>query len=263
MSEESTWVGSDGVFGDVSTAPASVKSLVESKGIKSVEALADSYVNAASKLGVNPDSLVTWPGEGEDMGPIHKRLGRPDTAAEYSLDFKSDILSEELVKGFKDHAHKLGLSGKQFNETVKFQVDAVTSAMEIQTKETEDAEREATKVHTETVEKLKVKHGIKTDEEYAEVIKTAGDFAKKIGMFEYFEKQGLANDFVLNDKLIEFSKRVSIDDLIPSLVTNGKPADKDRITEITKDPAFTDRMHPKHKDIMKEYNALHGLGKTG
>ena len=255
MSEES-WIGQDGSFGDLATAPDNVKDLVSKKGYKSVGDIADAYNSAATKLGHDPAKLVVW--DENDLSPIHERLGRPKTAAEYNLDFKSDVLDDTLIQGFKDHAHKLGLNGKQFNDVVKFQVDAMTTAMEVQQKDADDAAADLAKSQAEVLTALKDRRGIKDDATLQEAIGKAKKVAEDTGLYKTLEAKGLMDDLEVVDSLIGLSERVA-DNVLPKGGAGADPTSEQQIDAIVNDPAFTDRMHPDHKGIMEKFNKLHGF----
>lgn len=254
----SDFISVDGTFGEMDTAPEATKELIARKGYKTVEDLASAYKSAESKLSADPASLVVW--DEKDLSPIHKRLGRPDTAAEYSLDFKSDLIDDALLNRFREHSHKLGKTQNQFNEDVKLQIAIATEIQEAQNKETGDAQRESEKVHKETVEKLKEKHGIKTDEDFETLRLKAEEFTKAVGLFDYSEAKKLGNDMEFIDKMIEFSQKADLNVLVPQVKTGVQAKGEARLAEIEKDPAFLNRTDPKHKELMKEFNEILGIG---
>lgn len=80
---------------------------------KTLSELGKSYRELEGRLG----KAIVPPGEGataEEIAAFHKKMGRPDKPEDYALENKlpKEVLSEEMLTGFKAKAHELGLSQK-------------------------------------------------------------------------------------------------------------------------------------------------------
>jgi len=89
-----------------------LRGYVQTKGFKDPAALADSYRNLEKLQGVPQDRLLKLPERSDDpaWGDVHKRLGRPDDAKGYELQFDGDPAFAERFGGA---FHKAGLSKDQ------------------------------------------------------------------------------------------------------------------------------------------------------
>ena len=260
----STWVGADGTFGDVATAPDGVRDLITKKGWKGVGDIATAYSNLESMKGVPPERMLTLPEKPDDAdgwNTVYNRLGRPETADKY--EFKategSAKLDEKLLGDFKKYAHGLGLSTKQFNDIVKFQVDASTSAMseyEKQSKSDTEAAALAAKATQDAAwNDLKGKRGIKDDAALQSLVAKAKKVAEDVGVFDAANKLGLGDNPEFINAMIELSSRVS-ESALPRKADAGTATPKaQKLNEIINNPAFVDRMNPEHNKIMAEYHA--------
>ncbi len=89
-----------------------LRGYVQTKGFKDPAALADSYRNLEKLQGVPQERLLKLPERTDDpaWGDVHKRLGRPDDAKGYELQFDGDPAFAERFGGA---FHKAGLSKDQ------------------------------------------------------------------------------------------------------------------------------------------------------
>jgi hypothetical protein len=88
--------------------------LVQTKGYPDIPALVKAYRNATSKLGADPDRMLSLPvdmTDNEAMADVYAKLGRPESAEGY--DFTVDTLDESDANWLKEQAHTAGLSNKQ------------------------------------------------------------------------------------------------------------------------------------------------------
>lgn len=117
------------------------------ESIKDIGALAKSYVNAESLIGMKrlqePDARWT----DKEWDDFYSKTGRPKTAAEYAVpEFKFEEghagLSGELVDKAKAHFHKLGLSDRQFKGIMEYYMTSENERFK-QQKTTSSGERQA------------------------------------------------------------------------------------------------------------------------
>lgn len=126
-----------------SFADDDMRGYIEKKGFKDAGALADSYRNLEKLRGVPSEQLLQLPadmGDGEAMGAVYERLGRPESAESYTNTL-GDEFNTDVFKGIAAKAHELGLSDKQFQglqEITSQQSQAVLEAQETQAAEAFD-----------------------------------------------------------------------------------------------------------------------------
>ena len=80
-----------------------------------IDALAKSYINATKMIGQDKIAIPTNNSTQEAWDEAYNKLGRPESAAKYALDVKSETVSmdENAIKTFAEESHKLGLNNKQ------------------------------------------------------------------------------------------------------------------------------------------------------
>lgn len=252
------WINTDGSFGDVSTAPESVKEVVTRKGYKGIEDLATAYSNAEKKLGVPADRLLTLPDKEDDVegwNKIYTKLGRPESPDKYEIkiDAGEVKLDDNLMSSFRKFSHQLGLSGKQANRLVQFQVDAVKGQMEAQKAELVELQ----KARQATVDEIKKRREIKSDEDLQKLILKAKDVAEKTGIYKTLENKGLSDDIEVVDALIGLSERLD-DKVLPKPEPQAQKTGDETLKELIQSEAYTNRMHPDHKKVVAEVIKLCG-----
>ena len=107
--EEQSWIAG---------LPTDLQANDSLKKFSSVESLAKSYINAESMIGadkmVKPNKNFTE----EDWNNFYTAAGRPDEAANYEVQYETD--APEVLDGFKNKAHTLGLNNQQAQGILDF-----------------------------------------------------------------------------------------------------------------------------------------------
>ena len=118
---------------------------------KGIEGLVKSFIDTQKMVGLDKNKLVALPPEGatpEQLGEFYTRLGRPDTADDYTT--PEDLVSEdgfnpsdEMLKSFFEAAHAQGLNNSQAGELLKFYSDYMTAYHETLVESNERLQEEA------------------------------------------------------------------------------------------------------------------------
>lgn len=225
-------------------APESVKNLLEAKKWTTIEDAFKGYNELEKFTGIGKHLVIPEADDVEGWNNVWNQCGRPETHDKYAFDYEGDIkVSDELVGQFKQFAHGLGLTQRQFNDVVKFQLDAVGAQTEAY-----NAQLEVSK--EENVVKLKGKFG---EVDYENKIKGARIIADKLGIYEMLEAKGLASDFDIISMLDTIASRTAEDVITPQPPTPPAKTPQERLEEIKKNPAYMDKFHQDHKKIMVEY----------
>ena len=87
-----------------------------------IDALAKSYINATKMIGADKITVPTNASTEEHWEEVYSKLGRPESADKYQLDFKSETapIDEGAVKSFAEVAHKTGLIERQAQAILDF-----------------------------------------------------------------------------------------------------------------------------------------------
>lgn len=95
-----------------------------------IDALAKSYINAVSMIGTDKIPLPGKTATDEQWNEVYNKLGRPESPDKYNLQFKTDVASvdENVIKGFAQNAHKLGLNNKQAQGILEFYKSTLESS---------------------------------------------------------------------------------------------------------------------------------------
>lgn len=87
-----------------------------------IDALAKSYINATKMIGADKITVPTNSSTEEHWEEVYSKLGRPESADKYQLDFKSEAapIDEGAIKSFAEVAHKTGLNERQAQAILDF-----------------------------------------------------------------------------------------------------------------------------------------------
>ena len=111
-----------------------------------IDALAKSYINATRMIGQDKVAVPNENSTEDQWNEVYTKLGRPESAEKYKLDFKSEVapIDEAEVKKFAETSHKLGLNNKQAQGILEY-YKSIMESSDQQTKidiETSRAESE-------------------------------------------------------------------------------------------------------------------------
>jgi len=245
---DSSWIGSDGSFSDLSTAPESIKTLAENKGFKSVEDIAGAYTNLESMKGEfsNPDALKLPETLSEDhVSQIYGKLGVPDSVDGYSYKPADGVdVDTGLLEQFKGFASETKMTQDQFNQAIEF-----WNGIQSSSKESYDTEL------SELIEKGNA--GLKDSwaDSYDDNMSKADAFAEQTGLDKLFQNYGIDQFPDVKQQLYELSKITD-----ESSLPNNKPAteksSEEKINELLNSEAMLDRLHPDHNAVYQEYMKL-------
>ena len=245
-----SWIGTDGKF-NLENAPEEFKGVLESKKWGDVGDVLKSYTNLEKLKGTPPEKVLTIPDsdDPEEWSKVYDKLGRPESPDKYEFKAPEGMpeVDDALLGDFKKFAHDKGLSDRQFQDLVNYQLELAN-----QYQQETQAQIEASK------ESLRGQ--FKTEDEYNEYTKTAMDTAEKIGLWDVIEKNGLQYDPDAIKALNSLSKSLS-EDSIPNAPQNTEVSREQRIEEIKQSDAFKQRLHPKHQETMAEYHRLFGISR--
>ena len=255
--EVTSFIGDDGVFGDMSKAPENVRDYVAKKGFKSIGEMTDSQIELEGMLG-QKDKLVVVPDDGDLEGwkKFNVRMGCPEKAEDYKFEPRDDNdpkPEESLITLFKEYAHSEGMNQDAFQNTINFQMDAIIAANKIN----------ADNVLAERNESQKAIRGrFSSEEEYTEFTQKGMAFAEKFkldkdkSVMDVLEAKGLVHDPVVLDMLGQLSDMTVEDDLVERNRDISGQSKEDKIKAIQQNPAFLNAMDPNHYKLMDEYAAL-------
>lgn len=222
--------------------------------------LAKSFVSTKKMMGRDPDSLVEMPGEDatdEVRAEFHRRRGVPESAEGYKYE-RGKELSENIdiddakVQAFAQIARKHNLTPSQFNGVCNDYlslVDKDIAAFDM-------VEAEKKQKEFETADKaLKKEWG----NAYEERAARANLILMKYRGQDFVAKSGLEN----SAELTEFLDRIADDmseDRIKGLTSVSVPTPDQmdsKIAELRAHPAYLDRSHPQHKDLVAQVTELY------
>lgn len=236
-------------FADSPIAPE-VKDLVGKKGFKNVADIAKAYINLESQYGrlTGGKDYVFIPKDDkpESWSQVWDKLGRPSKAEEYEFETDDKELGA-VVNDFKKFAHSLGLTKKQFNDIVKFEIDRANMQNE--------AFKQAQLEELTAREKM-VREKFKND--FDKKMTAAQKVAEKFGKKEYFEKHGLDKDAEMLEFLNNIYDSMTEDTLI-SEKGRRTSSPEEEIKNIMASEAFRIATHPEHEAVYRRFLELHGV----
>ena len=242
-------MSNDGAFGE--GAPDNIKALLETKNWENVGQMADAYSELEKFKGIGKHLVIPEPDDVEGWNNVYNTMGRPETHDKYAIEYEGDIpLSEELTGQFKQFAHGLGLTQKQFNEVVNFQLDAVTAQAGAFEKQTEEDKVTAKAANVAALTEV---FGA---ENYLARVTEARTVADKLGIYQTLEDKGLASDPAIITMLDKLSHADAEGAIVPDVQQVAAKSLDEQLKEIRSCEAFTDKFHPDHKSVMSRFMAV-------
>ena len=221
-----------------------------------LDALAKSYINAVSMIGTDKIPLPGKTATDEQWNEVYNKLGRPESADKYTLELKTDVapVDENVIKGFAQNAHKLGLNNKQAQGILEFYKQTLEGSAKEMSVNMESAQAEATNT-------LRSEWG----KSYYENLRKASSVAQTYLEPELLDTQ-LRDGSRLGDnpKIIKafanIANLLSEDKIIGTEADNvlqGREIEKE-IEELTSDKqgAYWNKMHPNHTKVVNQVLAL-------
>lgn len=240
--EPTGWMSPDGEFRN--GAPEKVQNLLDSKKWGKVEQVVDAYLELEKFKGVGEHLVIPEAEDAEGWDNVYKMLGRPETHDKYEFSYEGDIsISDEIVGQFKQFAHGLGLTQKQFDAIVNFQLDAVSA-------QGEAYNSQMTTQKEQNITALKQKWG---EANYEVKVKGARIIADSLGIYNTLEAKGLASDPDIINMLDVIATRTAEDVITPQASVTPQKSLQERLEEIKKSDAFMQKFHKDHKKIMAEF----------
>ena len=224
-----------------------------------LDALAKSYINAVSMIGTDKIPLPGKTATDEQWNEVYNKLGRPETADNYKLEFKTDVapVDENVIKGFAQNAHKLGLNNKQAQGILEFYKSTLEGSAKEMSVNMETAQADATNA-------LRSEWG----RAYDDNLRKAADVAQTYLEPELLDTQ-LRDGSRLGDnpKIIKafanIANLLSEDKIIGAESDNvlqGRDIEKE-IDELTTDKqgAYWNKNHPSHNKVVNQVLSLREL----
>ncbi len=220
----------------------------------SVEAMGKSWLNAQRLIGADK---IPMPQTDEDWGNTFNRLGRPEEASGYTVNTPEGVeISEEKRTAFLEFSHKIGLSQKQVQEFVEWDVGQKAAANEASNSASESATNEG-------LNSLKAEWGDAFDQNKNIANRAVEEFVSD-GELD-FMKDTVVDGVKLADHptLVKLFANIG-----KGMMESGKlegvgseqamtPQEmEDKRNSLMSNPAYTDNRHPEHKQIMRQVQQL-------
>jgi hypothetical protein len=255
---ETSWINSDGSFGDLSKAPQEVGEFITKKGFKDIGSMTKSHRELETMMG-NKESLIRIPEAGDDVGfrTMATKLGCPLKPEDYIYEgTEGDPMDDNLLSLFKQSAHKDGMPQNAFQDVVRFQVDAIKLA---------NKTYEDDAIATKAKDRQTLRDSFEDEEKYNAYTQKALGFADKFKLkdgttsaADVLERKGLAYDREILEIFSGLADSVQEDSFTTSR-TRIVPDKDQQLASIKAHPAFCDAMHPEHGAKMEEYWELFNL----
>ncbi len=227
------------------------------ENVKDVSTLAKNYVNAQELIGRKGVVLPKNNDDTEGWKAVYKQLGRPDNSSDYSSpeiqieDNLKQYIDPSKIDGFKEIAHKHGLTQKQFENITKeyteTQVTNLKNALQAQEDQT-----------TVLKDALTAKWGEKSKDNFELANKVVDNFGKD--MDESIQQAIKANPHMA-ELLANVGSQLSDDSFELSSGGSGESLESvnQKINEMLTDQkgAFRNAMHEDHDTAVKEFRDLH------
>jgi len=221
-----------------------------------LDALAKSYINAVSMIGTDKIPLPGKSATDEQWNEVYNKLGRPESPDKYTLELKTDVapVDENIIKGFAQNAHKLGLNNKQAQGILEFYKSTLEGSAKEMAVNMESAQAEATNA-------LRAEWGRAYDDNLRKAANVAQTYLEPELLDTQLRDGSRLGD---NPKIIKafanIANLLSEDKIIGTEAENilqGRDVEKE-IEELTSDRqgAYWNKMHPNHNKVVNQVLAL-------
>jgi len=214
-----------------------------------------SYLHSQKLVGLDKIPVPNKHATDEDWKEVYKRLGSPETGAEYKYSLPEDhVVPEDTLKSFSEQAAKLGLLPNQADGIMKYYNDIINDGANEQEIKAKEA-RAASEVD------LRKEFGSTFDNK----ITGAKNLATATLGEEFLNKTMLADGSKLGDNpqivkaFAQLSEKLSEDDIVkgdtPDFLTTS---DINKQINTLQQPgsAYWDKHHPSHSDAVAEVQSL-------
>lgn len=240
------------------TAPESIKNLLESKKWTSFDEIANGYVDLEKVLGrgehifkpESPDDVDGWK-------KYWQQLGVPEIDG---YEFEADEavpFADDLLKRFKDFAHKQHYTKEQATGAVQFQREIIKEVMAA------EAQAEADAIANEDAEKETIRKALKQkwggEVAYQNKLIEARQIADKLGIYATLERKGLISDPDIIGMLVDIASKTTESILLPDTPPPPEKKPLEEMEEIKASDAFKQKFHPKHKETIKRFMELNQI----
>lgn len=220
---------------------------------KSVEELAKGHIELEKKIGMKGVILPAEGASDQIKNDFYKAIGRPDKPEEYANPVLDGLhegvktTTEQDLTQFKQKAHELGLSSKQFDEMYKWYLG-------LQSQRLSDYDAELKKERDEAATALRNKLGSK----YEESLALASGIATKFGSPELAKEIGNSPGMIeLLAKVAGLISEDKLQELGRSTLGMSPEEAKVEINKITDQIMKTDQADPIYKELLDKRTRLY------
>ena len=225
---------------------------------KSTEELAKGHLELEKKIGLKGVMVPTDNSDDKTKSDFFKAIGRPDKSDGYANPTLDNLhegvrtTTEQDLQAFKDKAHELGLSGKQFDNMYSWYLNMQSQRLtDYDNLQKSDRDKAGTE--------LRQKYGAKFDENLA----LANGVMKKFGSDGLNKRIAeLGSDPDIIDLLVNVGSQMSEDKLGEigrSMLGLNPEQAKLEINSITKTIMETDQNDPLYKELMRKKDYLYKI----
>ena len=225
--------------------------------IKSVDALASSYINLQAHLGRDK---ITKPVSEEDWNSVYDFLGRPEKPDAYEVELSEELpdqvkaqFTDEALGEFKSEAHKLGLTTSQLQGVVGWYAQNLSGQYEAMAE-----------MQGQSIEQAEQALHDKWGRAYEQNLGFAKSAFEEYGGEELaglMEQSGLGNNPIVLEAFANIAKKTMADkdlagrETARSQILTPEEA-RSEAASIMSHPAYTDRHHPEHAAMVKKVQQL-------
>jgi hypothetical protein len=231
----------------IDSLPEDIRGEASLANIKDIDQLAKGYVHAQRMVGADKIGLPNQHSTENDWNEIYSKLGRPEAADQYEIQYEVPIEGMEATNltGYQEVAHAAGLNNAQAQKLIDWY-----SGLEKDSLESESVNAEAARVTAET--DLRQEYGLAYDKKLAAA---DGVFSKFFG--SDFAQIKLEDGSLLGDNaqfiksLVSLSSNFSEDTVTADQTSSGAMTPNEANAEIAKLTApnspYWDKLHPQHQ----------------
>jgi len=233
------------------TLPEALRAEPSLASLNNFESMAKSYVNAQKMIGMDK---VVLPNENSPEGiwnEFYSAIGRPETAGDYQFETpempEGLQVSEQMLGGFGEQAHKLGLNQQQASELLNwYNQNQVEGYNELQNNQAISQDQ--------AIGELKKEWGMAFDSK----VESANAAIRTFDKDGVIESLGLQNNPQIAKLLSTIGESISEDKLVgasKAMAPIDASVEINKIMGDSNHPYYNDE-HPEHGDAVKKMQQL-------
>ncbi len=256
---EATFVDAQGNFVDgwqlnAPFVPEELRNEASLNGYKNVSDALKSLVNAQHMIGKDKIAIPGETSTPDEWNEFHRAAGRPETPGDYNITrpeaVPEELFDKELANGYQELFHKIGISSKQAEALVGFNVESTLATIAKQEASNENDRQVAMKALTEKHGSVAYEGRLNLSKKALDVGADGDEELRKV----IAERYGNDPDFV--NWTANIGKQFGEASAVAATEAATIGSLEQQVTELTATDAYRNNQHPDHANMQLQVERI-------